>query len=464
MLSRNDHARVALALSYFVVACGGQPANPNTPIKVQTPGGTTGGSSGGSTGTGTTGRGTSGGSTGGGSSTSSGSSGGSTGGTTGGGTTSGSTGGGTNSTGGTSGGGTTGGTTGLGFNDARVIDLGVQTFTNGASPTLSVALGADDESFMVVAYSTGAVASTTGFFVSELRNPSGTILTTGDDPFTHKNRSSAMFGAHAMMAPQTPDIDSQVGPGTYTFKVYAFDGFTGDAEDGPIGRVVALVKRRVTAPRRKLNINFFFTNSASLSAATAPTTKRFTDALAVMRNVYATANVDIDQISYIDIGENYQEVRGMVPGQFSTGVSMAEVQRRSAGALPALNFFFVEYLIASDANEAGRLLGVAGGIPGPAGFNGSDRSGVIVLYDTNTWSRGADPLGITMAHEGGHFLGLWHIGEIDQQSGQLGSARDNLSDTGTNETNLMYPYANPAGGLLTPMQGQVMRRNPLVRQ
>lgn len=469
---------LAVLCSTLLVACGTPATSTNEPINVKTPGtgtqgATTGGTTGDSTGS-TTGKATgssTGRTTGGSTGSSTGSDTGSDTGSSSSGTTSGTTGGttaGTTSGTGGSTGSTTGSTTGGGtagsFNDTVLIDFGAKAITNGSTTQLTIPFTVNDESFSIVAIGLGANSPLTEYAVRQLTTPAGVNLTSGD-VFNHKNRSYGGYGAHGVLVAQTPDIDNLMTAGNYTFVIEATDAQTGDPLDSGSVYLAAMVKKKTNAARYKLDLNLFFTGSAGLTATTAKTVKRFTDSIAIMRTVMNQANVDIANINYIDIDEAYQDVKGIVPGMFPDGVSLAELQRQSSGQSSYLNFFFVEYLIASDEQEAGRILGIAGGIPGPAGVNGTDRSGVVVLYDRNTWPTqwGNDPLGITMAHEGSHFLGLFHVGELNQ-NGTLGSLRDNISDTTTADTNLMYPLANPDGGLLTPMQSKVLRRNPLVHQ
>lgn len=70
---------------------------------------------------------------------------------------------------------------------------------------------------------------------------------------------------------------------------------------------------------------------------------------------------------------------------------------------------------------------------------------------------------LTGAHEAGHFLGLFHSTE-NMLAGLLGMKHDPISDTPNDDANNIM-FNNPAQGTdhyLSPMQGVVMRSNPLV--
>ena len=108
----------------------------------------------------------------------------------------------------------------------------------------------------------------------------------------------------------------------------------------------------------------------------------------------------------------------------------------------------VNVVISDSITNGDTLYGVAGGIPGPLVPTGS--SGVIISATSHAGSNGTfsnyekELLGETMAHEVGHYLGLFHPVEISLESW------DALDDTPACSTqsgcedqlgdNLMFPY------------------------
>ena len=131
----------------------------------------------------------------------------------------------------------------------------------------------------------------------------------------------------------------------------------------------------------------------------------------------------------------------------------------------ALHIFFVRSL-------DGGLLGFAGGVPGPAGLNGSEGSGVVIAADV---VGGGAAMRRLLAHEIGHFLGLFHTTEPN------GARVEALADTpfcgaehdvdgnglvdGTEcqdlgADNLMF-WA-PQGTAITAQQRAVLARAPLL--
>jgi hypothetical protein len=72
------------------------------------------------------------------------------------------------------------------------------------------------------------------------------------------------------------------------------------------------------------------------------------------------------------------------------------------------------------------------------------------------------PAGVatTMAHEVGHFLGLFHTSEQSFFGSQ--AIHDPLPDTSENDDSWLM-FNTGAGSRLSPQQGAVMRLNPWVR-
>jgi hypothetical protein len=172
-----------------------------------------------------------------------------------------------------------------------------------------------------------------------------------------------------------------------------------------------------------------------------------------------------------------------------------------------LNFFLVDDLVASTVNNA-VVVGVDGSIPGPSSIGGTVISGAAVSSadlsltgcgsTMNVTQCGADEVAYIAAHEGGHWMGLYHPTEL------FGDLFDPLSDTATcactacapasaqssctaNNPNASSPttmsgswctasttcgggdnlmfwvISSSSQGTLTSDQGLTMRSNPLVR-
>jgi len=125
------------------------------------------------------------------------------------------------------------------------------------------------------------------------------------------------------------------------------------------------------------------------------------------------------------------------------------------------------------ATNAGleNAIGIAGGINGPPGIQGTVSSGVVASWDNS--SGRTDLLGQVLAHECGHYLGLWHVREraapctaLGQMDCSIFGGVDNITDTPTGATAtqyLMYWTTDGTNNRVSAGQGLMMRLNPMVR-
>ncbi len=183
-------------------------------------------------------------------------------------------------------------------------------------------------------------------------------------------------------------------------------------------------------------------------------------------------------MDYCDLPANDAERFAVIDGIEGPGSELSRMFDLSAragelGCNPeqALNFFLVQEIVGGRAGYI--ILGIAGGIPGPPGVHGTAHSGVAVTMAG--FRRSPRQLAQTMAHEGGHYLGLFHTTEAE------GTAFDPLADTpecGTENDrnrdgvvdyrecaergreNLMFWAAGDDAETVTADQGFVLVRNP----
>ena len=278
------------------------------------------------------------------------------------------------------------------------------------------------------------------------------------------NRVVSAQKVAAFLVPNDPDIP--VGGGEWLFKVRSA-GILKTAVATtyiPVAGVcdVTILARTEPVPDAgSIRLHLHFTGSGGLTAASAPTDERLQAGLVVAGEVLAAAGISMDVVEE----GGYHDVPGVAEDPTlahleSTLGAPNDLSKLlltgQAEDVGAINVFFVGSIFRDgDWGGGGLVLGIAGGVPGPAFIGPSYRSGVVVA----TFELGGeeDFLGNVLAHELGHYLGLFHTTE------QESLFHDTLDDTADDDpTNLMYWAYSEAQRDISESQAWVMRSHPMV--
>jgi hypothetical protein len=247
----------------------------------------------------------------------------------------------------------------------------------------------------------------------------------------------------------------------------------------------------------------FYLVTNTLTAATASTDPSVARMQQTLGTYLGRAGIALGSVGFVDMPAD-------VKARYAEGVNiddslpcgdMATILRL-ANAGNAMNVFLVNSLV---SNQGGTFtyVGVDGTIPGPSSVGGTVASGALVSVadltfvttptscqgPVNLVDCGADETAYIVAHETGHFLGLYHVSESD------GVLFDPVKDTPTCPLGLCAPGfqevvnskctafpadpTSPCGGgdnlmfwlidfvrsagSLSSQQSSIMRANPLVR-
>jgi hypothetical protein len=275
-------------------------------------------------------------------------------------------------------------------------------------------------------------------------------LSSGDYAFARRG-TSFLDKVHPLLVPMAPGFDDLVAPGQHAASFSA---------SGPPCYAVASSSGQGTTVRLRV----ILTGAPGIDADGAATDARWTVALAQANRVLQSAGIVLEVETYVD-AEPSIATRYAVLREFDEVLELVATSQWP-GLTPdsrlVLNVFVIQVFAVP---AAGEVLGVSAGIPGAAGVHGTRASGVVVSIRDD-----ATLLGNVLAHEAGHFLGLFHTTEV------YGRASDPLPDTPIcsesgwsnprncpGAGNLMFPYAQPGATEVTEDQAAVLRSNPLVR-
>ncbi len=272
-----------------------------------------------------------------------------------------------------------------------------------------------------------------------------------------KIQPAILPGSFSVALPNSPTVPFH--PGRWTFYLVGAKATTAN--------VHAIIK---LLPSSTLNMNLFFVGLPQLTARTAPTDPNFQGILSKMWAIYSQIGITPGTLSYIDItgpdAATFTDVtESQLPSLFQLSASRRALDN-------AVNIFLV-HSISGGSLGGFIILGESGGIPG-APVLGATSSGVAVTMAD--FPNGLDGIAQTLAHETGHWLGLFHTTEAS------GTAFDPLPDTpectrvpydtdndgimlapecvNLDATNLMFWVSAPfPQTLLTPDQEFVIVRN-----
>ncbi|MCO4760883.1 MAG: hypothetical protein KC502_05225 [Myxococcales bacterium] len=265
------------------------------------------------------------------------------------------------------------------------------------------------------------------------------------------NRIAAQPGAAAFLFPNTPLVDLR--PGKHSLKIFAFD-----AARKPMKTSVSVsldwVRPKDPPNGWRLPINICFTSAMGWTKATGPQQPRLTAALATAKKLFGQAGITLAPIRWFDVSKSGQYIATRT-GPTS---DLMKLFKSGAGLPIGVNVFLTERIIKKGALPGANVaLGLAGGVPGVPNSVGHARDGVVLSLHIPTGQE--DVLGYTLAHELGHYLGLFHSSEAKGASG--GGAHDTLPDTAEHDQhNLMYWSVTSSATQLSHEQRQVLRRSP----
>ncbi|MBI5611153.1 MAG: hypothetical protein HY902_19930 [Deltaproteobacteria bacterium] len=213
-------------------------------------------------------------------------------------------------------------------------------------------------------------------------------------------------------------------------------------------RVELVAVRGPALAAGRLPVNLCLTGALGWNAKNAPVLPRLQQAIADATQILAQVGIQLSVAVH--------DVAGAAPlvEHSSEDNELRDLFATGAQLPLGVNVFLVEQVYVATGGVQSPIAGISGGIPGPPLRMGTAGAGIAVSLALGPGED--DRLGLAIAHELGHFLGLYHTSEA--QIGADPALHDDLGDTpGDGEDNLMY-WAPQAGATkLSAEQGQILR-------
>jgi len=214
-----------------------------------------------------------------------------------------------------------------------------------------------------------------------------------------------------VLLPVSPDADLSAGTWTMDVWVASSSPVTVDCE--AVYRVADVSNNAVV----DLDLVFVGLDDLGIDASSAPDDDDFQQVLATLDDFWGEAGLVLGDVSYSDFSGDTGKY-GVIDiddgdnGEFNDLLATSDPPRPRA-----LTVFFVEEI----SVDGSPILGRAAGPPGIPTVHGTSKSGMAAT--SADLRDDPDRLAQIIAHEGAHFLGLFHTSEKD------GGTHDPLSDT-----------------------------------
>lgn len=366
--------------------------------------------------------------------------------------------------------------------DQQWLDLGlVQVGANGA-PTKTFNVPNKNTGVLLVGRDVGADPYDHYVWADDLISPLNLPILTPSEWVYSYNRAYPGIGGATALIGMSPSVSVVAGLWKFGFvrtdtqpSLYAGKSSPTWLHYGVLARGDVPSPKPVT-----LDLDVYLADGVPTTATIFAASPQWLQVRARVEQIWKPAGLKLGVVNVYDIpgddGKKFHFIDNVLAGDSSN--ELAQVYQTTGKLHPKSTAATLVITAALTDNKAPIAAGLSqlAGVPGLAG---SRMSGMAIVIDPQQWQQVAklgktattagDIWGVVLAHEIGHFLGLWHTDEAD------GKLHDLMDDTPQCEkTGKLTPEAcqsqskflmfwSPKGSTVSGEQALVVRRSPSLR-